>query len=238
MKPYYQTDLGTLYCGDCLEIIPDLEPVDLVLTDPPFFMPATHYQSRIGWQKTWGDTSILATFWKQIMLSFLPKLNRSGHVLVFCNHESYPVFYPLLYEKFDYLKSLVWNKGHVGLGRIWRNQHELIINARWKEAKHNNDNKLRADVLTYKATPSAKRKHPVEKPIPLLSDLILPTTMVGDVVLDPFLGSGTTSVACERLGRRWIGIEISEEYCAISKDRIEKEAQQLKLFPGSGGGMK
>ena len=51
-----------------------------------------------------------------------------------------------------------------------------------------------------------------------------------ELVLDPFLGSGTTAVACERLKRRWIGIEIEEKYCEIAKKRIEAERRQLKLF--------
>ena len=50
-----------------------------------------------------------------------------------------------------------------------------------------------------------------------------------NLILDPFLGSGTTAVACEKMGRRWIGIEISEEYCKIAKERIEQERKQLKL---------
>ena len=50
------------------------------------------------------------------------------------------------------------------------------------------------------------------------------------IILDPFLGSGTTALACEKLNRRWIGIEISEKYCEIAKKRIEEYTSQLKLF--------
>jgi site-specific DNA-methyltransferase (adenine-specific) len=53
---------------------------------------------------------------------------------------------------------------------------------------------------------------------------------VGDVVLDPFLGSGTTAVACERLGRKWVGIEIEEEFCKVARKRIEEELRVRKLF--------
>ena len=87
-KPYYTDKLCTIYHGDCLEIMPELEPVDLVLTDPPFFMPATHYQSRVGWQRTWGDTSILRIFWENITTSFVNRMKKTAHALVFCNHES------------------------------------------------------------------------------------------------------------------------------------------------------
>ena len=74
------------------------------------------------------------------------------------------------------------------------------------------------------------RVHPAQKPIKLIIDLLSKYSKGTDLILDPFLGSGTTAVACERLNRKWIGIEISEKYCEISARRIEKERQQLKLF--------
>ena len=69
--------------------------------------------------------------------------------------------------------------------------------------------------------------HPTQKPTSLIVCLL---EVGGETVLDPFIGSGTTAVACERLNRRWIGIEIEEKYCEIAARRIEKENQQLKLF--------
>jgi len=62
-----------------------------------------------------------------------------------------------------------------------------------------------------------------------MEHLILVSTDKNDLVLDPFLGSGTTAVACERLNRRWIGIEINKEYCKIAKERIMKESSRLPL---------
>ena len=74
-----------------------------------------------------------------------------------------------------------------------------------------------------------KRVHPAEKPISLMVWCIELSKSTGKIV-DPFIGSGTTAIACERLNRRWIGIEIEEKYCEIAAKRIEKENQQLKLF--------
>ncbi len=70
--------------------------------------------------------------------------------------------------------------------------------------------------------------HPTEKPVSLLRNLV--ECNVGDLILDPFIGSGTTAVACEKLNRQWIGIEISEKYCEIAAKRINAEASQGKLF--------
>lgn len=221
---------ATLYHGDCLEILPTLPKVDAVVTDPPFFMPATHYQSRVGWQRTWGDTSVLRGYWETLCDKAVGRLNKTGHFLAFCNHESYPVFYPVMYGRFDYLKCLVWDKGHVGLGRVWRNQHELVIAARWNDAEFNEDGKLRSDVIQRKASPSSSREHPVEKPELLLADLIEPITKQEQTVVDPFMGSGTTGSAAVSIGRKFIGIEIERKYFDIACERIAAAYAQGRLF--------
>ncbi len=225
---FFEQDGIAIYHGDWRDIMPTIRKhsVDCVLTDPPFFMPAAHYQSRVNWQRKWGDTSILQTFWSAFMDATTPAIKPTGHCITFCNHESYPVFYPEMYGRFDFCKALVWDKGHVGLGRVWRNQHELIIAARWNTSEFCEDGKLRADVLKHTATPSSDRVHPVEKPLGLLADLILPTTPEGGTVLDPFAGSGTTLRAAMDAGRRAIGIEIEESYCESIANRL----RQRNLF--------
>ena len=225
MKPYYDDGQITIYLGDCRDVLPTLarDSVDVVLTDPPFFMPATHYQSRVHWQRSWSDTSVLGAFWSVVLDSAMPLLKRSGHLITFCNGDSYPVFYPEMYRRFDFLKCLVWDKGHVGLGRVWRNQHELVIAGRWTDSGFNEDGVLRSDVMGYGATPSSERDHPVEKPAALLSHLIQPTCPQGGLILDPFMGSGSTLRAAKNLGLRAIGIEGEERYCEIAVKRLAQE---------------
>ena len=222
-----------LYEGDCLEIlgteIKD-DSIDLIITDPPFFMPASHYQSRKGWQRKYSDLTPLKVFWTEITKEMARVLKPSGHCFVFCNCDSYPVFYEPMYNHFDKLKSIIWNKTRVGLGRIFRNQHEMIIWARWKGHKFNNDGKLRADVLNYPATLSRKRKHPVEKPVDLLKDLIEPTTIEGDTVLDLFAGGGSLGEASECLNRNSILIELESDYCKTILDRMNEFEKPLTAF--------
>lgn len=220
--PYYRDGSVTLYHGDAREILPTLEPdsVDLVLTDPPFFMPAAHYQSRVNWQRAWSDTTILAAFWGLLLDECIRTLKSTGHLLTFCNGDSYPVFYPEMYRRFDTLKSLVWDKGRIGLGRVWRNRHELVVAARWRDSVFNTDGKLRADVLSHAPSLTRDRLHPVEKPVALLADLIEPTTPDAGVVLDPFAGSGSTLMAAATLGRRAVGIEGEERYCETIAKRL------------------
>jgi DNA modification methylase len=77
-----------------------------------------------------------------------------------------------------------------------------------------------SDILQCKAVSSKKRHHQAEKPVQLLKRLISKTTNEGDLVLDPFTGSGSTLIACKTLNRHYIGIEIGAEYCAIAEKRI------------------
>ncbi len=222
-------DLNTIYCGDCLEIMKDIPDgsIDAVVTDPPFFTPAVHYQSRVKYARSWGDMSIIETWWSTIC-SELHRVCPQGHVFVFCNSESYPAFYKAMFPYWEKLKCIVWDKTHVGMGRIFRNQHELIIWARSEGYYYPEDGKLRSDVLRFKATPSAEREHPVEKPVEMLSELIGASTPSG-LILDPFLGSGTTAVAALKTGRNFIGIEIDPKYCEIAQRRVDAELAQTKL---------
>lgn len=221
----------TLYLGDCLEVLPTLEAgsVDAVVTDPPFFTPATHYQSRVGWARRWSDMSVLSTWWGVICEALRKTISDNGHVLTFCNADSYPAFYPPMFNLWDKLVCLVWDKDRPGLGRVWRHQHELIIAARNSGAYEPKDGRLRADVLRCKATLSRNREHPVEKPPEMLAELITACTPEGGTVLDPFMGSGTTGVACVQTGRKFIGIEIDEGYFEIACKRIREAQMQPRL---------
>jgi DNA modification methylase len=216
--------------GDCLEVLrtlPDAS-VDAVVTDPPYFLPATHYQSRVKHQRKFADAKVLEHWWGMVCDELARVQKPNGHTLVFCNADSYPSFYAAMYERWDKLVCLVWDKDRPGMGRVWRHQHELIIAARNSGAYEPQDGRLRADVLRYKATLPAERDHPVQKPAAMLIDLIQACTPAGGMVLDPFMGSGTTGEAAQIIGRDFIGIELDEKYHAIAERRIA--AAQPPLF--------
>jgi DNA modification methylase len=219
--PYYRDESVTLWHGDCREILPSLAPqsVDLVLTDPPFFMPATHYSSRTSWQRSWGDTSVLAAFWGVVLDASIPALRPTGHLITFCNGDSYPVFYPEMYRRFDVLKCIVWDKGSIGMGRVWRNQHELVIAGRWETSNFTESGGSRSDVIRAKVIPSG-RTHPHEKPVDLLARLI--DKCPPGTIADPFAGSGSSLVAAKAHGRRAVGVEVDERYCEIAARRLSQ----------------
>lgn len=227
-KPYYADDSVTLYHGDCLNVLTEIDPesVDVILTDPPFFMPATHYSSRTQWQRSWGDTSILASFWGQALDAMIPTLRLTGHLLAFCDGSSYPVFYPETYRRFDALRSLIWDKGRIGMGSPWRNQHELILAARWTGA-YRSDERGCPDVLKHGTISSTQRVHPVDKPVALMADLLRPITPPVALILDPFAGGGSTLVAALAAGHRAIGIEAEERYCEVIAKRLSDDQGAL-----------
>ena len=127
-------------------------------------------------------------------------------------------FFSLLYPLFDRTMCVVWDKQSGGLGSGWRHSHELVVHGAWASTQYAEG--FRRNVLSY---PRVREKlvHASEKPIELLGELI--AAHVGDIVLDPYMGSGSTLVAAKQLGRRAIGIEIEERYCEIAAKRLSQE---------------
>jgi site-specific DNA-methyltransferase (adenine-specific) len=166
----------------------------------------------------WSDTTILQGWWRSVATELRRIVKPDGHVLMFCDGTSYAVFYPVMFERWANLGSVVWDKGRVGMGSPWRHQHELIIAA--CDSNAYKPEGAQADVIRVTPTASADREHPVEKPRELLAALIRATCPRGGVVLDPFAGSGTTLEAAAMEGREAIGIEMSDEYCAIIRRRM------------------
>ena len=112
---------------------------------------------------------------------------------------------------------LVWKKNNVGLGRNYRNTFELIVYGKKQESE--NFKEFRRDILEFN-NPTNKL-HPTQKPVDLIKYLI--DIEDPKIILDPFLGSGTTAVAAKQLKRNFIGIEISEKYCEIARGRLRQE---------------
>ena len=127
-------------------------------------------------------------------------------------------------------KSINMGQKRIGLGKIFRHQYEMILWASNQNAYIHNDGKVHSNILVHSPTFSKDRLHPVEKPQSLFEEILDIISCENQTVLDCFCGSGTTLAACENMKRRWIGIEMSREYCDIARKRIEKEAMQLKFI--------
>jgi len=129
-------------------------------------------------------------------------------------------------EVFSFKQMIVWDKGPMGLGWHYRRSYETILvgekpgaACRWFDTSSKIENVLRPDKF-HKIIPTADQ-HPTEKPVSLKQHFVLLHADVGHIVLDPFMGSGTTGVACIQTNRKFIGIEIEQKYFDISVKRIE-----------------
>lgn len=234
---YYRNENGVLYCGDCLEIMPYLEPVDLVLTDPPYIGLKGGYKFKSGGVAKEKNKSLsIGNIWNANNFWYI-KLPKTKGII---RYTSYGGLKDSLNNQPGNLILVgAWHKNnsHYGApttphyslefyigtylekGLQWRDLKDIII-----QSQDCGGCITRGERIKNK---NGSNAHPAQKPIAT----IIPLIMNGaDSILDPFLGTGTTAVACERLNRRWIGIEIEEKYCEIAKKRIEKEHRQLKLF--------
>lgn len=131
--------------------------------------------------------------------------------------------------------NIVWDKGNTTAGDLagsYGYQYEVIILAVKGSPKIRG--KRHSDLWRFPRVSPDKLLHQNEKPVPLLERMIDSFSDIGDVVLDPFMGSGSTAVACMNMGRSFIGCEIDSGYYEIALNRIDAENSQARLFVGCG----
>jgi DNA modification methylase len=149
----------------------------------------------------------------------------------------------------DMLNLCVWTKPNGGMGSLYRSQHELVFVFKLGSGRHRNNVQLgahgrnRSNVWSYAVGPAFGRAgeegrlaalHPTVKPTAMIADAILDVTQRGDIVLDPFLGSGATLMACERTGRRCCGIELDPLYCDVIVRRWQAYTGDLARLAKTG----
>ena len=144
----------------------------------------------------------------------------------------------LIMDKYlSFKQMIVWDKGPMGMGWKYRRSYETILVASkkdkmaWYDNSKKIENIIRPGYKGIRKIIPSKDQHPTQKPVNLMKHFIELHTKEGDIVIDPFLGSGTTAVACLSLNRHFIGIELSPEYCEIAKKRI-KPIIQMRIIRG------
>lgn len=214
--------------GDCIDLlskIPD-SSINSIITDPPYFLGMTHN----GQRGTFNDLAICKPFYEKLFTEYKRILKPDGCVYFFCDWRGY-AFYFFLFDKI--LKAnnmLVWAKKGRPTPNCYGFGHELILfHGKIKKTILNN---VIIDIRNFnngaKKT-NGEKIHPTQKPIELIEKFIVDSSNEGDIILDTFMGSGTTGVACIKTDRRFIGIELDDNYFCIAKTRLEnaiKEKQQ------------
>ena len=200
---------ATLYLGDCLEILPTLQKVDAVITDPPYGIAHLWkggFSDKHGWGKAL-DESITRNKWDEKPLdeSAIAALRSASENQIIWGGN----YFPLPPSR----GWLVWNKPE---RNFTLSEAELAWTSFDSCIRVFDGNRSEPD-----------RVHPTQKTVALMRWCVAKTT---GSVLDPFMGSGTTGVACMNLGRAFIGIEIEEKYFNIACERITNAQRQERMF--------
>lgn len=265
MKPVIIGD-ATLYCGDCLEILPTLKGIDAVITDPPYFSTDLKL-----------DRESVPADWKMMTQVVQP----NGYLIVFAPFEIQSEIFPIWKRRFSgvwvkaqpikrtytakkpfglfelyvvyahpdhQINQLTWNHVFVpgtpyrkiqrksGYKRGGKDQLDRQGTHGWTKENfiyENSGFRYCPDVLFGANKPcmahDERTQHPTQKQVEVMDVLVQWTTNPGDLILDPYLGSGTTGVAAIQQGRRFVGIEIDEDYFAIACARMEKAQRQGRM---------
>lgn len=242
--PYFVSACGryTIYKGDCREIMASMrsESIDMIWTDPPYGH-GNHDGDLNGRLNDYrelenkpiaNDTQETMREVVDGMLVQAARVLKSDCCCCCCCGGGGPrPTFAWVADRMDnkglrFFHSVIWDKKNPGLGWRYRRQHEMVMVSHRAEGKllWADDNKAAPNIFSY--MPPRERDHPNEKPIPLVLNFINLHTIATDIVMDPFMGGGTTLVACVKAGRHCIGIEQSEEYCDIAVGRLKHELVQ------------
>lgn len=257
IKPFYRSPSHdfNLLCGDTFELLPQFKfKFDMIFADPPYFLSSGGISVQSGkvvcvdkgdWDKSMTPEEINEFNLKWISLC-RDKLKDNGTIWISGTyHNIFSVANALTQLGFKILNVITWAKTNPPPNiscRYFTYSTEFIIWARKKEKvphyynyelmKHINDDKQMTDVWRLPAIAPWEKscgKHPTQKPLCVLSRIIMASTKPGAWVLDPFAGSSTTGIAANLLERRFLGIEREEEFASISKARRE-EIERLNTY--------
>lgn len=234
MKPYFESKLVTIYNGDFLEVCSTFEhqTFDCIVTDPPYWTldkhRATGTTTRLGGnqdperRKGWFDT-INEGQLRQLVDEAARLLKDNRHAYIMSDGQTLKWLLAMAGEvpEFENVKPIVWDKVNIGMGYHYRCQHEFFVML--DKGKNRRLNSLStSDVWR---VPLIKGGYPTEKPVALMEIPICHSTQPGEIVLDPFMGGGSTLVAAERRGRRAIGIDKNEAACELAASRLATELE-------------
>ena len=225
MKPYYEDEAVTIYNARCEDILPSIETgsVSALITDPPYGIDyrsnsrtATEKFDRIA-SDTVIDASWFTEAWRTV--------RDGGAAYVATRWDVFPQWVEAMRGQAKVRNVIVWAKSGGGMGDLsgdYSPEHEFLMYL--PKGRHTLRGKRTGNVWSVAKDPPASYEHPTQKPVSLLARAIAKSTDRGDLVLDPFAGSGSTLRAAKDAGRRAIGIELEERYCEVMVRRLRQES--------------
>lgn len=219
MKPYYDRDGITLFCGDCREWFASAKDgsVDLILTDPPY--NAINRKTG-GLRKIDKGAADSAPVDIAVMAKEFLRVS-SGSIYVWCSDEQYTGWTMAFKNAGTTTRICAWwktNPSPMNGEYLWLSALELCVFARKEKAFFSRH----CEAPVWHGPFQSETNHPTEKPIWLFNRLVGASCPLGGVVLDPYVGSGTTLRAAKDAGCRAIGIEIEERYCEMIVKRLDQ----------------
>lgn len=234
-------DFDTIYCVDCYQAIKELpdKSIDLIVTDPPYEISVDHGAGAFGVKKKLHYEQFVEIsdgFRKEILDEFVRVLKRIN-LYIWCSKNQIPkLLQYFVTEKNCNWNLITWHKTNVcpTCNNKYMNDTEYCLFFREKGVPLYGDyeSKKTYYVSSMNTSDKAKFEHSTIKPVCIIKNFILNSTGGGAIVLDPFIGSGTTAVACKNLGRKYIGFEISPKWHKIAIDRLNniQAGGQISLF--------
>lgn len=227
-----------ILCGDCMEGLKGLPDgcVDLIMMDPPYEIETQ------GGMKSFGPLEYFkelerGTFTEGItndVLDELVRVMRKINIYIWCNERQIPQYLKYFLDKGCNFNVLTWHKSNPPplCGNKYLSDTEYCLFFRDPGVRVRGDYSTLSKYHVSFANVEDKNKygHPTIKPLPLIRRLISNSTDEGDLVLDPFMGSGTTAVACVQSGRDYIGWELDEGYHKTAERRVSSAHKSTNLL--------
>jgi site-specific DNA-methyltransferase (adenine-specific) len=226
-----------LLLGDAMAILPSLDPVQLVVSDVPYALTtggvskSSKTMSGIFAAHNYANDGqlIMATVpFPEMMAALYAALDTDADCYVMSNDKNvHPIMDAAFDAGFSLHNLLVWDKVTPTANRWYMKNLEFTLYL-WKGRARTINNPSSKQLL--RGGIEKESGHPTEKPVHLMAEYIANSSMRGQTILDPFMGSGTTGVACAQLGRRFIGIEIDEAFFDIACERVEDAYRHPQMF--------
>lgn len=221
-----------LYHDDCLERMKELiekgRKVDAVITDPPYeleFHLGGQQRRAKDFTELGKNIKFMSDGFEKETLNLMIQICKTPNILVFCSNKQISSIMSFFESKKLSTTLLVWKKTNacpLGKGKHISDL-EFVVYARGKNAPFNNEVEY-FKKFKLQSSPFVNGKgrvHPAQKPLELIQNYVELHSFENQIILDPFMGSGTTGVACMNLNRKFIGIEKEEKYFNVAKERIE-----------------
>ncbi len=218
---------AVLYLGDCKKILPTLEGIDMVFTDPPYGVNYEGGHNEVKREKLVGDNTDVYSWAVPTILN----ATSGPCYCFFADSRAYNIYKALTEAKADIHALLIWHKTNATYGAMnsqYKQRHEPILYFKRKGGNLKWVGKSTESTLLNFPRDASNNFHPTQKPVGLLQHLI--NNHDAETVCDPYSGSGSCGIASIRAERKFIGIEIDEGYFKIACERIKREYDQLKMF--------